>query len=68
MMMAMMNTSVMLVCVAHIYEEGHGNPLHYSCLENPHGQRSLVSYNTWGHKELDTTEQLSTRTHIYMHL
>ena len=21
---------------------GHGNPLHYSCLENPHGQRSLV--------------------------
>ena len=23
---------------------GHGNPLQYSCLENPHGQRSLVSY------------------------
>ena len=22
--------------------EGHGNPLRYSCLENPHGQRSLV--------------------------
>ena len=22
--------------------EGHGNPLQYSCLENPHGQRSLV--------------------------
>ena len=21
-----------------------------------HGQRSLVSYNPWGHKELDTTE------------
>ena len=21
--------------------EGHGNPLHYSCLENSHGQRSL---------------------------
>ena len=20
---------------------GRGNPLHYSCLENPHGQRSL---------------------------
>ena len=20
---------------------GHGNPLHYPCLENPHGQRSL---------------------------
>ena len=23
---------------------GHGNPLHYSCLKNPHGQRSLVGY------------------------
>ena len=22
---------------------GHGNPLQYSCLENPHGQRSLQS-------------------------
>ena len=33
----------------------HGNPLQYSCLENPHGQRSLVGYNPWGHKELDMT-------------
>ena len=23
--------------------EGHGNPLQYSCLENPHGQMNLVS-------------------------
>ena len=23
---------------------GHGNPLQYSCLENPHGQRRLVGY------------------------
>ena len=30
---------------------GHGNPLQYSCLENPHGQRSLGSYSPWGHKE-----------------
>ena len=22
--------------------EGNGNPLQYSCLENPHGQRSLA--------------------------
>ena len=29
-------------------------------LENPQGQRSLVGYIPWGHKELDTTEQLST--------
>ena len=39
---------------------GHGNPLWYSCLENPHGWRSLQSYSSWGHKELDTTERLST--------
>ena len=26
---------------------GHGNPLQYSCLENPHG---LVSYSPWGPK------------------
>ena len=29
-------------------EEGHGNPLQYSCLENPHGQRSLAGYSPWG--------------------
>ena len=40
--------------------EGHGNPLQYSCLENPHGQRSLANCSPWGRKELDTTEQLST--------
>ena len=27
---------------------GHGNPLQCSCLENPHGQRSLVGYSPWG--------------------
>ena len=24
-----------------------GNPLRYSCLENPHGQRSLAGYSPW---------------------
>ena len=33
--------------------EGHGNPLQYSCLEKPYGQRSLVCYSPCGHKELD---------------
>ena len=27
--------------------EGNGNPLPYSCLENPHGERSLVGYSPW---------------------
>ena len=31
--------------------EGHGNPLQYSCLENPHEQRSLAGYSPRGHKE-----------------
>ena len=35
----------------------HGNPLQYSCLENPQGQRSLASYRPWGCKE---SERLST--------
>ena len=38
----------------------HGNQLQLSCLENPHGQRSLTGYSKWGRKELDTTELLST--------
>ena len=37
----------------------HGNPFQYSCLENPHGQKNLAGYSPWGHKELDTTEQLT---------
>ena len=42
---------------------GHGNPLQYSCLENPHGQRSLAGYSPWGCKESDMTERLSTARH-----
>ena len=37
-------------------EEGLGNPLQYSWLENPHGQRSLTGYSPWGSKESDMTE------------
>ena len=40
--------------------KGQGNPLQCSCLENPHGQRSLVGYSPWSHNELDMTEGLST--------
>ena len=46
---------------------GPGNPLQYSCLENPHGQRSLVGYSPWGRKESDMTERLST-AHIGIYL
>ena len=33
-----------------------GMALQYSCLENPRGQRSLVGYSSWDHKESDMTE------------
>ena len=39
--------------------EGHGNPLQYSCMENPHGQKSLAGYSPQGCKESDTTDRLS---------
>ena len=32
--------------------EGNGNPLQYSCLENPM-YRGASGYSPWGHKELD---------------
>ena len=38
--------------------EGNGNPLQYAGLES-HGQRSLVGYSSWGHKESDLTGQLN---------
>ena len=37
----------------------HSNPVQYSCLENPHGQRSLGGYSPWSHRESDTTVQLT---------
>ena len=40
--------------------KGAWQPLQYSYLENPHGQRSLGGHSPWGHKELDMTERLST--------
>ena len=40
--------------------EGHGNPLQYSCLENPQGQRSLAGYSLCGRKKSDAIERLST--------
>ena len=38
---------------------GHVNLSQNSCLENPHGQRSLAGYSLWGHKKSDMTERLS---------
>ena len=43
------------------FREGNGNPLQYSCLENPMdrtGHVALVGYSPWGRKESDMTEWL----------
>ena len=40
-------------------EKEMADPLQFSCLENPHGQRSLLAYSPWGRKKSDTTEQLT---------
>ena len=42
---------------------GDGNPLQYSCLEDPHGWRSPAGYSPWGCKELDMTERLGIAQH-----
>ena len=42
-------------------EEDHGNPLQYSCLENPMDRGELVGYGAQGRKESDTTKA----TYIY---
>ena len=43
-------------------EEGNGNARQYSCLGNPHGQRSLAGYSPWDHKELDVTVPVHTHS------
>ena len=40
-------------------------PWPVSAPRKSHGQRSLVDYSPWGHKELDMTEQLSAHTGHY---
>ena len=60
---------------------GHGNPLQYSCLENPMDRGAWQATVHWDHKEADMIEQLShtyrymhthtyihTHTHIHMHI
>ena len=42
---------------------GHGSPLQYFCLENPHGQRSLAGYSPWIAKSQTWQKWLSTHAH-----
>ena len=42
--------------------EGNGNPLQYSCLENPMDGGTWLGYSPWGRKKSDKTEQLHSLT------
>ena len=44
--------------------EGHGNPLQYSGLENPHGQRSLVGYS----REVAKSQTRLSDWHFHFHV
>ena len=45
---------------------GHGNPLQYSCLENPHGQRRLVVCSPWDRRvRHDWSDWAYTHTHTH---
>ena len=48
---------------------GHGDPLQYSCLENPHGQKSLMGYKSMGSQRVGTTKAtLHSRTQLLKHV
>ena len=42
----------------------HGNPLQYSCLENPMDKRSVVGYSPWDHKESERSIGLQSQTRL----
>ena len=45
---AMQETPGLIPGLGRSHRGGHGNPLQYSSLEKPHGQRSLAGYSPWG--------------------
>ena len=52
--------TVLIVVFVLTLGEGNGNPLQYSCLENP---MDGGAWCPWGHKESDMTERL--HFHLY---
>ena len=65
--MIMLNTHLFLSeaeIQSHVFsnnQEGNGNTLQYSCLNQSYGQRSLTVYSPKGSQELGAIEWLSTR-------
>ena len=54
----------MIPVIGRAPEGGHGYPLIVFLPGESHGQRSLVGYSLWGHKESDMIEVIEhTHTH-----
>ena len=48
---------------------GHGNLLHYSCLETPHGQGSLAGYSLRGHRvKHNWSAKHSAHLYLFIHV
>ena len=43
----------------------HGNALQHSCLENPHGQRSLAGCSLWTHEMLFFLERMTDKLWLF---
>ena len=61
---AMQETWVRYLCWEDSPGGGHGNLFQYSCLENPHGQRSLVGYSPLGSQRVGQYRATNTFTFI----
>ena len=48
--------------------EGNGNPLQYSCLENPMDGGTWLRCSPWGLKESDMTEPLRSLTSLMVEM
>ena len=46
--------------------EVNGNPLQYSCLENPNERRSLAGHSPWDHQESNRTEHAGIKEPIML--
>ena len=44
---------------------GNGDPLQYSCLENPMDGADLAGYSPWGRKESNMIKHTHTHTHTH---
>ena len=53
-------------CVRRSPGGGLGYSLQYSCLEKPHGQRSLEGYSPWGPKEATTKQHTAQKVNEFL--